>query len=251
MQQLVLSLIATIAISLSALLPASAADGVAVVELFTSEGCSSCPPADRLVSRLAAEAREKSTPVVVIAYHVDYWDHLGWRDRFAYREFSALQQQYARHLGERRLFTPQIVVNGRSLHIGSDGPSVRAAIAGALVDAASVHLDLTCVRKPGRPALQVTTTITGPSDSSMVRVVAVERNLRTSVQAGENRGRTLRHDNVARSVASALPRNGVATVVLELPAEVDLPHTDVVAIAQDVDSLEIIGATAVPAPTDG
>src|ERR1700744_6104626 len=95
-----------------------AGKGFAVIELFTSEGCSSCPPADALVARVQKESNDK--PVYILAFHVDYWNRLGWKDVFSSAEYSERQNQYARWLKLSSVYTPQIVVNGRTEFVGSE-----------------------------------------------------------------------------------------------------------------------------------
>src|SRR5882757_7431762 len=95
--------------------------GFAVVELSTSEGCSSCPPADELVEKIQKD--NKNGKIYILAFHVDYWDHQGWKDRFSDREFSNRQRQYAGWLNLQTVYTPQIVVNGTTEYVGSDQSS--------------------------------------------------------------------------------------------------------------------------------
>lgn len=102
--------------------------GAIVVELFTSQGCSSCPPADRLLTELAGRERER--PVIALAFHVDYWNDLGWRDPFSSASATARQEAYARALG-RGLYTPQLVVNGRAHAVGSRRGEVERALGAA------------------------------------------------------------------------------------------------------------------------
>ena len=99
---------------------------VAVVELFTSEGCSSCPPADVLLSKLSAETAKSGSGVYYLAFHVDYWDRLGWPDRFASADYTARQRAYAAAAGTRQVYTPQAVVNGAGKgFVGSDATAAR------------------------------------------------------------------------------------------------------------------------------
>ncbi|MEO6849831.1 MAG: DUF1223 domain-containing protein, partial [Mucilaginibacter sp.] len=100
--------------------------GFAVVELFTSEGCSSCPPADAVVAKVQKESANK--PVYILAYHVDYWNRLGWKDVFSSPEYSARQNQYAHWLKLSSVYTPQVVVNGRTEFVGSEEGALRGAI---------------------------------------------------------------------------------------------------------------------------
>ncbi len=116
-----------------------AAGSVAVVELFTSQGCSSCPPADRLLSAIAAEPAFAGK-VVPLAYHVDYWNYIGWQDPFSSADWSTRQKQYAQAYDTNRIYTPQLVVNGTDEMTGSEERKVRSAIARALAEVPPVDL---------------------------------------------------------------------------------------------------------------
>src|SRR5262245_62196102 len=105
----------------------SSAGGPVVVELFTSEGCPSCPPADAVLSRLAREQPVPGVEIVPLGMHVTYWDQLGWKDPASLREATARQQQYGRVFGEDRVYTPQAVIDGRDEVVGSDDAGVRRA----------------------------------------------------------------------------------------------------------------------------
>ena len=153
-----------------------------VVELYTSEGCSSCPPADRWLSTL------KGRPdVLALAFHVNYWDHLGWPDRFASPEMTARQRDLARLAGSRSVYTPQVVVQGRDWTAWPKLPDVPAA--------AAIGLALT------RDGERVTATV--PATSGTPPRLAgywavLEDQHQSRVRAGENAGETLRHDHVVR-----------------------------------------------------
>lgn len=160
----------------------------AVVELFTSEGCNSCPPADALLGELAARS-----DVLALAYHVDYWDELGWRDRFGLSQAVQRQSQYARHLGLASVYTPQMVIDGLDDVLGSDRASV---------------LQLLVAPRRGVP---VTATVQGhdvlvyvgasPGGSSCdVLLASYLPEAITAIGRGENSGRSLREFNVVRSV---------------------------------------------------
>src|SRR5271167_1979345 len=103
--------------------PAVAAEPRAVIELFTSQGCSSCPPADKVVGELA-----KDPSVIALSMPIDYWDYLGWKDTLADSRFSARQKAYSQVRGDREVYTPQVVVNGSAHVIGSDRASIESAI---------------------------------------------------------------------------------------------------------------------------
>ena len=164
-----------------------------VLELFTSQGCSSCPSADSLLGELA-EARDD---VVALSFHVDYWDYIGWEDRFATAEMTARQKAYSRALGIAYVYTPQLVIDGARHVVGSNRNEVKNAIAvSKAAKARRVPVTLT-----PRAADRLTVEI-GDADGyygdAMVWLVSVDRQHTTSVEAGENRGRTLVNYNVVR-----------------------------------------------------
>ncbi|MEO5698340.1 MAG: DUF1223 domain-containing protein, partial [Burkholderiaceae bacterium] len=165
----------------------SSAGVVPVVELYTSEGCSSCPPADRWLSKLKAEPG-----VVALAFHVDYWDRLGWKDRFASPEFTRRQAEQQRTSGTRFSYTPQVIVDGSDRR---DWPGLGRAIAAMPGRAAPVDVQLS-----GEGNLFTATV--GASAAAPARLAAywavTEQDHVTAVKAGENEGVTLKHDNVVR-----------------------------------------------------
>src|SRR5579872_2704486 len=122
--------------------------GFAVVELFTSEGCSSCPPADALVARVQKE--DKDAPVYILAYHVDYWDRLGWKDAFSEAAYSDRQRRYASWLKLSGIYTPQIVVNGRTEFVGSQAGSLASAIHSGLQQQGNTSLSLSGLKREGK-----------------------------------------------------------------------------------------------------
>src|SRR6266545_7033088 len=172
----------------------SGAVGTAVVvELFTSQGCSSCPPADRLLAQLPDAVAADGIQLLPLAFHVDYWDDLGWRDPFSRGEWTERQKQYADVLAGGRIYTPQLVVQGGSDVVGSDRSGALAAIRRAARRANdAAHIRAT---RSGRERL----TVAVDADLAGRRapaaadawVALVESNLATDVAAGENRGRAL------------------------------------------------------------
>jgi hypothetical protein len=157
-----------------------------LLELFTSQGCSSCPPADALLGRLA-----RQPGVVALAWHVDYWDRLGWRDPFASREATARQHAYAHRLGGA-VFTPALVIDGARVVVGSDTAAVETAIAAADI----LHVPVTLSRTDVGVAVQVGAG-TGPLRALRV-VYDVEH--ATDVAAGENEGERLREYRIVRDM---------------------------------------------------
>ena len=185
---------ATLVLACGATVTAAAAGGAAcearstavaptIVELYTSEGCSSCPPADRWLSTLKGRAE-----VLPLAFHVTYWDRLGWPDRFATPEATARQNELARLAGSSQVYTPQVVVGGRDWRGWPRLPQPDTA-------AAPVHLVLT--RDGERITAQVASSSSGPARLSGYWAV-LENGHQSKVKAGENAGETLNHDHVVR-----------------------------------------------------
>lgn len=191
-----------------------------VVELFTSQGCSSCPPADAMLTMLAAKE-----DVLPLSFHVDYWDYLGWADSFARPEFTARQHAYAKAVGERSVYTPQMIVDGQDTSV-APGP---AQLMG-LIDAHRYAPALVSVQREANPEgelieLMPLSDLGGRIDIALVRY-APER--RVKVKAGENRGRVVTYSNVVLSLEHLSRWDGRAplrlTVRAEHVASVDFPE---------------------------
>jgi len=175
-----------------------------LVELFTSEGCSSCPPADALLQKLDAD-------VVVLSEHVDYWDRLGWRDPNSSHEFTARQERYSRVLGVE-VYTPQVVVDGREAMVGNQEALVRAAL-GHAAKRAHVAIKIESARREGAEAV---VTVAAPPKGDVWVGVAAE-STKSAVSRGENSGHTLTHVAVLRSLTKL--KKGETTVRTPAVAE--------------------------------
>jgi hypothetical protein len=165
-----------------------------VVELFTSEGCSSCPPADKLLEQLDRDGMIDGVPVIALSEHVDYWDGLGWRDRFSSRTFTDRQRDYSHTLRIDSPYTPQMVVNGRFEFVGNDGESLRRAVHQAAESTKAADVSLTWA-SPAEIHVSVSN-VSKPD--ALIYLAITESGLSTVVDAGENGGRTLRHAGVVR-----------------------------------------------------
>ena len=218
--------------------PSPDTGAVAVVELFTSEGCSSCPPADRLLRTIVEESRTQNRPVYALSFHVDYWNRLGWTDPYSDAAYSQRQRQYSHAIGVDT-YTPQIVVNGREAMVGSRSRTVRRSIQEALSDPAQVNVAI-AVDSTTAP-LRIGYRLGGrvPTDADL-RLAVVERGLSQDVKRGENAGRTLRHANVVRSFATVSAADS-GTAELALPDAVDRKEASVMAYVQ-TPSGPILGA---------
>ena len=174
-----------------------------IVELFTSEGCSSCPPADTLLQHLV-DARIPNVLVVALGEHVDYWDHQGWKDRFSSASLTERQRQYAARFNVDSIYTPQMVIDGRAELVGSDAAAARRAIDRA---AAAPHGRVQ-IAASGDAVLDVTVTTSNlpaiaRGDRADVVLVITEDGLTSNVTRGENHGRVLSHAAVVRQLTIA------------------------------------------------
>lgn len=212
---------------------------VCVVELFTSEGCSSCPPADRLLAELA-ERRRRGDQVLTLGFHVDYWDYLGWREPFGDPAWTARQRTYASAFGARALYTPQAVVNGTTDVVGSRGRELRKAVDVAL-RRPSVALSATAVRVSNGFVVEPWFGTGSQPSGTSLSAVLVQSSASSRVLAGENAGRTLDHVDIVRSLTVA-GSDGVLR--LAIPQLFDEDALGVVVLVQDRDSLAVVGATA-------
>lgn len=170
-----------------------------LVELFTSEACSSCPPADAVLARLEREQPITGAEVIALGEHVDYWNETGWRDRFSSPLFSTRQQDYGQALRLADIYTPQIVVNGREQVLGSDENAVRRAIRAALQGPAAI----VGLRMSGwdTASFQVRGLPQGVRSAEILLAVT-ESGIESWISGGENNGRRLRHSAVVRSLTS-------------------------------------------------
>ncbi len=169
--------------------------GFAVVELFTSEGCSSCPPADKLLESIQKSNQDR---VYILAFHVDYWDHQGWKDSFGDPEFTARQRQYADWLGLQGLYTPQVVVNGATEYVGSHSGSILGAIAEGLEQASPKTLALEGAVAGDKVNIRYHGD--GDEKNSELVLTLVEQSAQSNVRAGENSGRRLSHVQIVRGM---------------------------------------------------
>ena len=234
--------------------PAPRATARVVVELFTSEGCSSCPAADDLLREWLTTQPVAGVEIVGLSEHVDYWDRLGWRDPFSSSAFSARQSAYdAAVFRDNRVYTPQLVIDGRLEAIGSDALAVRRAI----VDASrqpKAMVQLTASSE-GADRLQVRVRVQGlasvPRQGVAEVVLAViEDGLATKVARGENGGRTLRHAAVTRSLTTlgavdASARDHTLHGSVPLSTSWSRANVRLVALLQERDSRRILVAAAV------
>ena len=197
---------------LLALTPVSAADRAPVlVELFTSEGCSSCPPADAYLGELV-----KRPGVIALSFHVDYWNRLGWTDPFSSAEATARQKGYAASLKQSYVYTPEMVIDGRVHEAGSRRENVETLLTAARTNAV---FPIALTRKPDGGAEAVLPAAdAGATTDATIWLVLYDRSQTVAVKNGENGGRTITHANVVREIRRVGTWNGQAARV-KLPID--------------------------------
>jgi hypothetical protein len=203
--------------------PLHAGERPTVVELFTSEGCSSCPPADALLAELAGRP-----DVLALSFHVDYWDRLGWKDPFSSPDATRRQRGYAELLGLATVYTPQIVVDGRWQAVGSD----RSEVDGALGSARRSRDEVPVALAVDHGRAQITLGPGGDGVAATLLLIGFDRRHVSAVTRGENDGRTLAHVDVVRSIEKIAPFDGRAQA-FEVP--IRPPCDRVAAILQSLD----------------
>jgi hypothetical protein len=191
---------------------APAANGFAVVELFTSQGCSSCPPADALLGQYVMA---NDTLVLPIAFHVDYWNRLGWKDPFSNPLYSQRQQGYAALFKRDGVYTPQAVVNGTRQMVGSDARLLNIAIAQAKTTAPTVTVNISAIQQK-KDAILIDYTLAGAYNDATLQAVLIQQQVQTQIKAGENSGLSLSNYHIARDLNSQ-PATASGQVQLLMP----------------------------------
>jgi hypothetical protein len=180
---------------------AAAAKQPTLIELFTSQGCSSCPPADKLAAELA-----KDPANLVVSFNVDYWDYLGWRDTLAKPEYSQRQYDYAKTRGDGAVYTPQMVFNGTSHAVGSKASEVQSHIEQSQHKGLAAHLSLTLDDK----AISVTIEAAPVSGEATLWLMAIAPEVKQAIGRGENSGEDITYVNVVRNLVPAAMWKGEA-----------------------------------------
>ncbi len=232
-------------------LPAGNAGSPVLVELFTSEGCSSCPPADDLLTKLDGLQPISGEQLIVLSEHVDYWNHEGWKDVYSSSFFTARQEDYERRFGVKSTYTPQMVVDGATQLNGSNGPAVQGALESArshlkvpvrissatVADAKTIRLHLEVDALPGDFKAK---------KADVLVVVALDR-AASHVSAGENKGRDIKHVAVAESINKVgkveKGKKFDEDVLVKVKGTADLSNLRLIGFVQEADAGEVIGAS--------
>lgn len=216
-----------------------AVKGFALLELYTSEGCSSCPPADDLMGKLQNEYKDDN--VYVLSYHVDYWDRQGWKDIFSNADYTKRQYDYANFLGKEPVYTPQLIINGKSGFIGSQEAIVRNGIKAAL--SKPVLVDLTLEATVTANKLNLNYSLNKVSKNNRLFLAVVQKSAKSNVKRGENANRVLSHYQIVRQLNSInLSGNLKGNTSINLPKEFTTKEYEVIGFIQDMNSGAILAA---------
>jgi hypothetical protein len=225
-----------------------------LVELFTSEGCSSCPPADALLSRLGRTQPVPGANIIILEEHVDYWDRLGWKDPFSSAAATERQNQYDQSLAGGQAYTPQMVVDGSAKFVGSSDSDALRAIHNSILSA--------------KPAIQLSwqtgdtltihiepITSAGKGDGQQIFLAIAENMLHSDVKRGENAGRALEHNGVVRQLLPLAKIDSLhdglsSTFSVHLTPEWNRSNLRAVVFVQDRRDLHVLAAAAVPVPNE-
>lgn len=209
---------------------------VAVVELFTSQGCSSCPPADVLLKKTIESAGNKQ--IYALSFHVDYWNRLGWKDPFSNADFSARQYNYVRALGLNGAYTPQMVVNGEAEFVGSNAMALQHALQNAFSKAATTDFEKLSFNNADKI---VSYELKGEVSGQVINVAVVSEKEITIIKRGENSGRTLENDHVVKAwtTQEASLKGQIAIDVVSKKNE------SIIVYIQDAKTMHINGAAKI------
>lgn len=204
--------------------------GFAVVELFTSQGCSSCPSADENLAAITKQAERDGKKVITLSFHVDYWNYLGWKDPYSTAEATKRQRLYAGVHGSKQVYTPQMVVNGTTELLGSSSEKSKVAIQAAIKKRPRSSLRLSTKTEGNK--IEVLWKVDGLQPADIVNLALVQNQVEDRVDTGENGGRTLKHVNVVRDFQVVNSAKEKDSLSLTIPEGVQARDLHVVAYLQ-------------------
>jgi len=216
---------------------AGSTTGFAVVELFTSEGCSSCPAADNALETIAENYKDN---VFVLSFHVDYWNRLGWKDAFSSAAWSERQRAYAAVFEKEGVYTPQAIVNGTEQFVGSDidklNSTIRNDLKNGINEAPALKLNSTSNNR-----VELTYFIK-ENPNAVLNIALVQLHAVTNVKSGENGGRTLKHVNIVREFKTVAANDATSSISFTIPAGLTAADCKLIAFVQDSRTFKTSGA---------
>jgi hypothetical protein len=214
-----------------------------LLELFTSQGCSSCPSADKLLEKTVLEAQKSGKKVFALSYHVDYWDRLGWKDPYSQAQFTKRQYDYADWLNTPNVYTPQIIANGQEEFVGSDSKKLNATIDKIQQGETKVSFDFKNIEwKKNEVNLEIN--LSDLPKNTELNVALVSKTTENYIPKGENEGLKLRGANVVRvlqKVSSSALQNKISLLV---PKDVEKQSIQIIAFIQDKQTHKVLGIGA-------
>jgi len=215
-----------------------------LLELFTSEGCSSCPPADRLLEKLDRDQPVAGAELIVLSEHVDYWNRLGWTDPYSSADFSRRQQDYAAHFRTDEIYTPQLVVDGVHQAVGANWPMVERAIRESLQEQ-KIAITLRTARTRNGALVHVEAPpLTGDGGKALVYLAIAANHAESHVTRGENRGRELSHVAVVLSLKRISEISTKQGISKDVPLSLGSPDMRAVVLVQDARTERILGVAS-------
>lgn len=209
---------------------------IAVLELFTSQGCSSCPPADKLLGTYSSKEN-----VIPLSFHVDYWDRLGWKDPFSSIDYSDRQRMYASAL-KSDVYTPQLVINGTEEMIGSNANKLSVALQKIFSETPDAALSIKKAEEHDGK-IDISFDVSGKINNSVLNIAVLENKTTTPVKTGENGGATLTDYNVVRDFKTIVQfSNGENNVAIDVPVSLDQKNRTLVLYVQEKDNHKITAA---------
>ncbi|MGH1362614.1 MAG: DUF1223 domain-containing protein [Calditrichia bacterium] len=216
-------------------------NGIAVIELFTSQGCSSCPSADKVLQEINKQAKDSGKKVYALSMHVDYWNYLGWKDPYSSETLTQRQREYGSAFGLRSIYTPQMIINGNVEFVGSRSGQAKAEVEKALSQAPQYNLAITRNSVDnGKINWDAQQKFSGTLNLAVVRVKADN-----DVPRGENRGRKLSHNNVVMAFSSSSVNSSNGMVNIPEFTELSGESYELVAYLQE-SGKKVVGAAALP-----
>ena len=214
---------------------------VAVIELFTSQGCSSCPPADALLAQTIADTKKSGKKIFALSFHVDYWNRLGWTDPFSNKDYSARQSNYVSTFALDGAYTPQMIVNGSEQFVGSENSSLATALTNALNTKAAINFKTLTANYNNDKTIKLQYALEGDVAGNTINFALVSLSETTIVKRGENGGRTLTNENVVRQLTTK-KADSAGEVEFANTSGLAKDNISVVAFVQQEKGLKIIGA---------